>query len=135
MHHLSEQIIRNLHPVALQQFRKLTEDLERAHKDSYSNWCFRPFEGLRSPIKQEELFAKRPPVTHVGAWKSPHQYGLAVDFVPYNVARQAWSWEAPVDWTVLKTLAAANGLRNTISWDKPHVEHPFWDRVRGLMTI
>ena len=135
MHHRSEEIIRDLHPVALQAFRKLAEDLERAHIESYSNWCFRPFEGLRGPVKQEELFRKRPPVTQVGAWKSPHQYGLAVDFVPYNVVSAKWSWEAPVDWFVLKRLAETHGLRNTISWDKPHVEHPFWDRIRALMTI
>lgn len=135
MHHRSEQIIRDLHPVCLQAFRKLTEDLERTHKDADTNWRFAPFEGLRSPVKQEELFAKRPPVTHVGAWKSPHQYGLAVDFVPYNVVTQKFSWEAPVDWMILKRIAGIHGLRNAISWDKPHVEHPFWDRIRALMTI
>ena len=36
------------------------------------------------------------------------------------------------DWQVLAELAAAHGLRTPILWDKPHVEHPFWQQIRNV---
>lgn len=131
MFHRSEEIVRYLHPRALQSFRKLTEHLERSYENGTTATLFRPFEGLRSPIKQEELFRQRPPVTHVGAWHSAHQYGLAVDFVPHN--RGVWSWSEDHEWFFLRDSAAQFGLENPYDWDRAHVEHPLWTRYREVL--
>jgi hypothetical protein len=140
MHHRSEEIIRNLHPVCLQAFRKLTDDLERSHEQSDAQFVFRPFEGLRTPFRQEELFRKRPPVTYVGAWHSAHQYGMAVDFVPFNMRTGRYTWDdAATDWMILRQAATARGLVNVLDWDRAHVEAPQWPEflaaVRAMRTI
>lgn len=131
----SERIIRDLHPIALQEFRKLAQYLESSYKDGRCATLFLPFEGLRTPIKQEELFRQRPPVTHVGAWGSPHQYGLAVDFVPFRLdgpGPRGWHWLETAEWHYLRTAAALFGLTNPFDWDRAHVEHPAW---KGLRTV
>jgi len=127
----TEDIIRNLHPRCMQKFRKLAEYLKRAHEEGDTRFEFRPFEGLRTPIKQEELFRQRPPVTHVGAWHSAHQYGLAVDFVPYNGS--SWSWAETNEWQFLADAAHQCGLRRPFLWDKAHIEDPLWDELRPLV--
>lgn len=80
----------------------------------------RPFETYRSPERQDMLF--RQGTTQARAWQSPHQYGLAIDFVPYIDGR--WTWDVDTElWMKLSTTAASVGLVCPIHWDRPHVEH------------
>lgn len=131
MRNSTMEIIRYLHPVCLNAFRQLAQHLESSYEDGRCATLFLPYEGLRSPIKQEELFRQRPPVTHVGAWHSAHQYGLAVDFVPYG--SKGWNWAETAEWHYLRTSAALFGLRNPFDWDRAHVEHPLWLEFHSVL--
>lgn len=81
----------------------------------------RPFEIARSPEKQElELAAGN---SKVGAWRSVHQYGCAVDFVPCPGGKWTWDFE---HWEELHKLANEHGLDAPIPWDKPHIVAIGW---------
>lgn len=132
MRNRSMEIIRDLHPAALDSFRRLTQYLESSYEDGRTASLFVPFEGLRTPRKQQELFGQRPPVTHVGPWHSAHQYGLAVDFVPLGTNGQ-YTWRETEEWHFLRSAAALHGLRNPFDWDRAHVEHPLWLEIHALL--
>ena len=127
----------DLHAEVRGQFGALAEDLALAYQSDRTEFRFEPFEGLRSPDRQNHLLAEG--TTKARAWQSPHQFGFAVDYVPRvlrgigDSARWQWHWPESEhdDWKVLAELAAEAGLRTPIGWDKPHVEHPFWRDVRN----
>lgn len=120
-----ETIMRDLHPIAQQRFRKLADYLHRAYQEGRTQSYFAPFQGLRTPLQQEELFRQRPPVTHVGAWHSAHNYGMAVDFVAVDASGN-WSWSEKHQWNFLRAAAMQHGLKNHLDWDRAHVEAPEW---------
>ena len=97
---------------------------------------FEPFEGYRTPIRQEYLLAVRK-TTKAGPWESAHQYGLAVDFACRVIDKYGlgagWSWPEDAPWQVLKNLARANGLDIPIEWDRGHVQHPLWLQFRRFI--
>ena len=101
-----------------------------------AHYRFKPFEGYRSPVRQMHLLTVDK-TTKAGPWKSPHQYGLAVDFacilVDQNLIRDAWTWPKDADWQWLKSLAQRVGLDIPIEWDRGHVQHPDWRSIRALM--
>ena len=132
--------ITDLHPEVRGVFSALTEDLVLAYQANKTEFLIEPFEGLRSPDRQAHLLTEG--TTKVGPWKSAHNYGLAVDYVPRRIvsfnrsghAVREWHWP-PVehdDWQVLAELAAQHGLLTPIRWDKPHVEHPYWQQIRNV---
>lgn len=130
--------IADLHAEVRGQFRALAEDLIVAYQTDRTEFRIEPFEGLRSPDRQANLLSEG--TTKVGPWKSAHQYGLAVDFVPKRLRgigdNQRWEWYWPpvehYDWQIISELAAKHGLVTPISWDKPHVEHPYWKQIRNV---
>lgn len=109
-----------LHPIAVRQFQELADDLAKAHEAGATKTLFVPFESYRSPMRQDELYRQKPPVTKARAWYSAHQYGLAVDFVAFDDE----PWGDDHDWEFLKARAEAHGLTVPIKWDRVHVEHP-----------
>lgn len=121
-----------LHPKAIAQFMRLEENLKQAFVAHRCARLILPFETYRTPSRQEWLLVhtqstKAPP------WSSSHQYGLAVDFVPYVEGQ--WSWqEQPEIWKFLAEEAARVGLRVPYAWDKVHVEHPLFLRWRAVST-
>jgi hypothetical protein len=104
-----------LHPLAKPAFEQLAERLR-------TESVFRPFETVRGPMRQHMLLAAG--ATRADMWKSPHQYGLAVDFVPYRDGK--WSWADDEPWNLLREFATAAGLHCDFEWDRAHVEHPAW---------
>lgn len=119
-----------LHPKARESFRLLSARLEQGYRAGSTNTLFRPFEGFRSNERQDYLYTVEK-TTKARAWRSAHNYGLAVDYVAYKDG--VWSWEGPIDWLFLKQAAVGAGLLVPISWDKPHVEHPIWQQVKGSL--
>lgn len=90
-----------------------------------------PYETVRSPFRQAELYAigrqtgvRGKTVTRAQPWQSFHQYGLAVDFV-FHVDNK-WSWNEPKYgmWKELTVRAEHLGLRS-LSFEKPHVEFQY----------
>jgi hypothetical protein len=75
-----EEIMRDLHPLAIGAFRGLTDDLKRAYEHGQLDRDIRPIQGFTTPREQQALCAQRPVVEHRAPWRSPHNYGLAVKF-------------------------------------------------------
>jgi hypothetical protein len=115
---------RNFAPVARDRFTRLASDLLQTSR-------FRLFEGWRSPVDQEAAFSRGASKAH--AFESPHQFGLAADFVPWDGTRFIWPDVSDSEWLVLGRLAVRHGLSVPIAWDKPHVEHPAWPRIRTII--
>lgn len=115
-----------LHPMARGRFIMLANDLAEAFKAGDTRTLFLPFEGYRPPERQDEVF--KAGKSKVRAWGSPHQFGLAVDFVPKVNGR--WTWAAEHDYDFLRRAALVRGLHRPISWDLVHIEHPAWEIVR-----
>lgn len=124
-----------LHPSCRDAFQELAVDLSDQHQKEYTNVMFRAFEGVRSPLRQRYLFAQEPQVTKSDAWQSAHNFGMAVDFVPfiYEDGQYKWSWDDRHPWDFLKARAAVFGLRVPISWDRGHVEAPQWADIRWAL--
>ena len=89
-------------------------------------------QGLRTFAEQDALFAQGrsrpgPVVTRARGGQSNHNYGLAVDMVPFNNGQP--NWNAPLGvWTTIGTEAEKLGLEWGGDWkkfvDKPHVQLP-----------
>lgn len=130
---ISRQPYRNseLHPKAREVFALLAHRLEEGYRNGNTPTLFKPFEGFRTPERQDFLYTVEKS-TKAKGWQSAHNYGLAVDFVPLSDAKNmsSWSWEGPHDWAFLNYWATQLGLSNTIVWDRPHVEHPIWSAIK-----
>lgn len=124
-----------LHPSVQEDFMKLREILERDFATGKTLTDFRIFETYREPMDQNEAFRKG--ASKAKAWQSPHQYGLAADFVAWIKTDDGytWSWDKHHDWAHLKKRALECKMDCPISWDRCHVEHPNWQRARiGLRS-
>ncbi len=114
--------IANLAPCARTSFRGLEATLKRATP-------FLLFEGYRSPEDQMLMFRRG--TSKAGPMESAHQFGLAADFVPYIDGN--WRWDVSKEvWDLLHVEATAMGLTAPLDWDKAHIQHPAWDRVRRV---
>lgn len=121
----------DLHPLMRGPVTQLLPLLNAAHaRGALPN--FRPFEGYRSPEEQRRVLLDG--TSKAGAWQSAHQWGLAVDFVPYIDGR--WTWDVPeADWTMMHRIARQVGLVAPINWDKPHLQHPRWESARAALRV
>lgn len=88
-----------------------------------------PVEGFRSPERQADLLASGTGITTVGAMRSCHQYGLALDSVLMRNGQPQWDMTDP--WTrrgyfLFGELATRDGLEWGGHWTEPrdfaHVE-------------
>ena len=120
-----------LHPAARDIFATMTHRLEEGWKNGHTLTWFKPFEGYRSPERQDALFKEG--TTRAKRFQSGHQYGLCVDFVPWLPDDQQWSWDLTHDWKYLREVANGLGLLTPLKWDLPHVEHPIWFQVRKAL--
>lgn len=83
----------------------------------------RPFEILRTPQRQNEVLAAG--ASKVGGWRSVHQYGCAIDFVPFMGGKFTWDWDG---WSALHAHGRRFGIVAPIEWDKPHMVPLEWRR-------
>lgn len=114
---------------------RLHKYLIDAHETGRTKTRFEIFETFRDPMRQTELLKKG--ASKAGPFQSAHQFGLAVDFVPYIDGPEAtvishtlgervmpgWSWWSGHDYDFLREAARQHGLDCPISWDLVHVEH------------
>jgi peptidoglycan L-alanyl-D-glutamate endopeptidase CwlK len=94
---------------------------------SISDIDFTVIEGLRTPTRQKELFAKGATKT----MRSRHIHGFAVDIAPYVAGSIRWDW--PLFDKIEEAMKKAAHLENvSITWggdwksfkDGPHWELP-----------
>ena len=136
----------NIHPKARGPFMRLEEELLRMYMAGSIPYWFRAFEGYRSPLNQNNAFERG--ASKAKAWQSAHQYGLAVDFVPYvqpgdgaatakpqpHPHQGRWAWDVPAAaWDLFDRAVTQSGLLRPIPWDRPHVEHTLWREIKGRM--
>jgi hypothetical protein len=122
-----------IHPRARMKFRELERQLISAFRAGKTSSDFRVFETYRSPMRQQAIYEESSGHTGAQAYESAHQYGLAVDYVPFNGG--VWSWDQKHDWDFLRAAARGLGLKNDLSWDRPHVEHPVWEDVKKVLRF
>lgn len=122
-----------LHPVARPAFIKLASQLAKDFEDGTLEYEFRIFETYRTPQRQAIVAAQGN--SKAQAFRSAHQFGLAVDFVPFVLGR-GFTWDVPVDcWDHLRSRAGAAGMICDIPWDRAHIEHPLWKELRTVMLL
>lgn len=119
----------DLNEKAAPHFRVLAHRLELAHNAGRTQSLLKPFEGFRSLKHQQAAFERK--TSKDRPWQSAHQYGLAVDFVPYHPVTK-WHWPSAdhPDWGELRAIARNLGLHCELDWDRPHVEHPIWHQIK-----
>lgn len=130
-----------LHPKLSAIATSLSQDLIRSYQAGRTEFRFEVFETFRSPARQIRL--KREGTSKAGPWQSAHQFGLAIDFVPYLSQAEAvalgkpvgWYWPPIEDgcWTFLDNRAKTFGVSRTIAWDGPHIEHPLFEEMMEVM--
>jgi len=133
-----------LHPKFRAIAYRLKDSLLAGYKSGETKTFYQVFETFRSPVRQADLIKKG--TTKAGPFESAHQFGLAVDFVPYIDAAEAaaladklgervfpgWNWHSSHDWDYLRNKAKAFSLV-TLTWDAPHVQHPDFGMVSHHM--
>lgn len=119
-----------IHPKARPAFEGLAAVLKDQFETGQIKTLFLPFEGYRAPERQNYLFHVKK-TTKARAFQSAHNYGLAVDYVPF--VKGDWSWDESHDWDALDFCARQRGLMRPIKWDRPHIEHPIWYAVKGSL--
>ena len=122
---------------------RLHKYLVDAHQTGRTKTRFEIFETFRTPMRQRDLIKKG--VSKAGPFQSAHQFGLAVDFVPYLSPEDAaalsastgervfpgWNWHSSHDYRYLAESATRFKLAVPITWDPCHVEHPHWPQLRA----
>lgn len=116
-----------LHPTCSRDFLALEFALEQGFARGNTSTRFRPFETYRHPLRQAEAYNNK--TSRARAYQSAHQFGLAVDFVPWNNGR--WSWSETHDWAFLEATAKTFGLIRSIAWDLAHVEAPQFQDLKA----
>lgn len=134
--------ISSLNPEFARRVEALQQELIRLYETGRTETFFKIFETFRHPDRQASLLAKK--TSKAGPWQSPHQWGLAVDFVPYVTIERSkliaedhgiavpvgWNWDAANDYSLLATTAKSFDLRVPIAWDPCHVEASYWPEFR-----
>lgn len=111
----------------LEKIKKLIAVLNTLYEKGVIPFMFHIFETYRTPARQKWLKDQKPARTRADPWKSPHNYGKAVDLVP--LVNGSLTWDVSSEhWDVLKREAEKLGLSNGLSWDRAHVEDKDWKK-------
>ena len=91
---------------------------------------------LRSGAEQDALYAKGRTlpgkiVTYAKSGESPHQFGLALDFVIMDHGKPDWSGEDE-PWNRAINLAKGRGLQSLRPLESAHLQHPQWRKIAGV---
>ncbi len=126
MNDASQKRLAKVHPELASRIQALIEGLAQ------QGLQIEVVQGLRTFAEQDALFAQGrtkpgPIVTRARGGQSNHNYGLAVDLVPFNNGQP--NWNAPLSvWTTIGMAAHNLGLQWGGDWkkfvDKPHVQLP-----------
>lgn len=87
---------------------RLADALFECHRAGYMVY---PFETLRTPERQQELYDSNTPerwVTSALPWESWHQYGVAIDLAFKNA--KGWVWEGHQPWDKVQFLVKDHGF-------------------------
>ena len=126
MNDSSRRRLAQIHPTLAARIQTLLDNLTQL------GFQVEVVQGLRTFAEQDALFAQgrtRPGmiVTRARGGQSNHNYGLAVDLVPFNNGQP--NWQAPMGtWMTIGSEAHKLGLEWGGDWkkfvDKPHIQLP-----------
>lgn len=92
---------------------------------------FAPFCTYRSPAEQWKLYNS--PAIQAGPWRSPHQYGMAVDFAAW--INDKWTWKIDQKHTTrFHQIVQSHPLQCPIPWDPWHVEWNGWPEFKKVLS-
>ena len=118
---ISESRLTLVHPRLAELVRSLSDIV------SHDGITFRVTQGLRTYAEQGVIYQQGrttggPIVTRARAGHSWHNFGLAVDTVPFLNGAPDWN-ESHASWPKLVAAGESLGMRSGKSWgDEPHVE-------------
>lgn len=130
--------LHDLHPVMVGPAMQLIAAMD-AHIFTVDGkkLVMKPYEGFRTPGRQYHLLTSTKN-TKARPWQSAHQYGLAVDFACRVVEKDNvlgdWVWPDNADWEYLKRAAMRVGLDVPIKWDRGHVCHPLFKKLKAFIA-
>jgi hypothetical protein len=127
-------LLSELHSRCRPAFVALAAQCEAGFEVNGKRIVFAAFEAYRSPARQRQVYAAG--TSKAREYQSPHQFGLAVDFVPLIDGKFVWLPADDKAWDALDRAVsgfATSGLSRPISWDRPHVEHSLWAKVRAAL--
>lgn len=127
--------VAQLHPKFIPQATAFIEEIEE-----HFNLKFRVVQGLRTIAEQDAIYAQgrtKPGqiVTKAKGGQSYHNYGLAIDIVPFKDPRTL-DWD--FNFHQLKTFAEKHGLQCGIDFPSPdpdHFENKFGHNWRDLLAM
>lgn len=125
------------HPLWGCQLWKFAQAVTAEHTAGNLKLPWRIFEIYRHPDRQDYLL--RQGTTQASAWHSPHQYGLAADFVVFQDEKWTWPEDAKL-YEELHELGRKYGIPFPISWDPGHAQWNQWSALasffsqRGILT-
>lgn len=135
-----------LAPKMIPLVRSLAKELAAGYETGRTQTLFKVFETFRAPDRQAALLSER--TSKAGPWQSAHQFGLAVDFVPWTNSSMAddwaergiglpvgWNWHPANDYRFLAARAEEVGLTTPIKWDPCHVQHPSFGALRTVWKM
>ena len=120
MNDASRKRLAKIHPVLAERITALLDILTQ------HGLQVEVVQGLRTFAEQDALFAQGrsrpgPVVTRARGGQSNHNYGLAVDMVPFNNGQP--NWNAPLGvWTTIGTEAEKLGLEWGGDWKKVYYQ-------------
>lgn len=115
------------HPKWSCQLWQFVQALEQAYTAGELKLHWKLFELYRHPDRQDWLL--RQGTTRAAAWYSPHQYGLAADFVVYDAG--TWKWPDDKEpYAELHALGHKHGILFPLPvWDPGHAEAAYWSQL------
>lgn len=128
--------VENLHPKFIPQATAFIEEIE-----AHFNLKFRVVQGLRTFAEQDAIYAqgRTAPgkiVTKAKGGQSYHNYGLAIDIVPFTTDGKNLNWN--FDFEKLKPFAEKHGMQCGIDFSSPdpdHFENKFGHNWRDLLAM
>jgi peptidoglycan L-alanyl-D-glutamate endopeptidase CwlK len=136
---MSSRKIEDLHPQFQGMVRSLLDVGQKAINET--GWTFFITDGYRSLEEQNKLYAQGRTegtkiLTNAKAGQSPHNYGLAVDlaFQRNGVLSYLATLYAPI-YKIARDLGFELGADWQGFTDRPHFEHPNWEKLaKGVIT-
>lgn len=132
---MSNRRIEDLHQVFQPMVRDLLSQGQKAIDSKFSGWQFFITDGFRSFEEQTKLYAQGRTalgkiVTNAKAGQSAHNYGLAVDCAFQKDKKLSYD---PNMYALIYPIARKLGFELGADWtgltDKPHFEHPQWEKI------
>lgn len=132
---MASRKVEDLHQIFQPMVRELLSQGQKAIDSKFSGWEFFITDGFRSFEEQTKLYAQGRTtsgkiVTNAKAGQSAHNYGLAVDCAFQKDGQLSYDLKM---YSLIYPIARKLGFELGADWtgftDKPHFEHPQWEKI------